>query len=272
LIRPPAVNGHFYPKDGLALSNQIQDFLDVADCSALTAEAINPIKGLISPHAGYLYSGLTAAHGFKAIEGQDIETAIIIGPSHHISFEGVSIFDGSFYETPLGLIPIETSLAQELIFSVPNYNFFKAAHEKEHSIEVQLPFLQVLGVPNILSVIMGSKNPNPKELADSIIEHADPEKTIIIASSDFSHFYNSATSQKMDALALETIKNNDIDQLLKLSEQKKIEMCGLHPIITLLLIMKAWNANNQKTLHSTNSGKVSGDTSRVVGYNSLAFY
>ncbi|MBT6120187.1 AmmeMemoRadiSam system protein B [bacterium] len=272
MIRPPAVNGHFYPKDGLALSNQIQDFLDVVDYSDLKAETINPIKGLISPHAGYSYSGLTAAHGFKAIEGQSIETAIILGPSHYVSFEGVSIFDGSFYETPLGLIPIETALAQELIFSSPNYNFFKKAHEKEHSIEVQLPFLQTLGIPNILSVIMGSENPNPKALADSIIEHADPEKTIIIASSDFSHFYDTQTAQKMDTLALETIKSKDIEQLVKLSEQKKIEMCGLHPIITLLLIMADWNITNQKILHSTNSGNVSGDTSRVVGYNSVAFY
>ena len=119
---------------------------------------------------------------------------------------------------------------------------------------------------------MGSENPNPKALADSIIEHADPEKTIIIASSDFSHFYDTQTAQKMDTLALETIKSKDIEQLVKLSEQKKIEMCGLHPIITLLLIMADWNITNQKILHSTNSGNVSGDTSRVVGYNSVAFY
>jgi len=253
--RPAAVAGMFYPGEAEELRRTVRKHLDAAK-----PEELGDVRALVAPHAGYPYSGPVAAFGFKAIEGRHYDTVIIMAPSHRYPLRGASIPNVEGYETPLGTVPLSPladALRREEVFDdVPD------AHAEEHSIEVELPFLQVvLGEFELVPILVGDAD--AEAMAAAILKHLD-DTTLIIASSDLSHYAPYDVAKQFDGFTVQTIAEED-SELIELCQA-----CGKTPIATLLRIARAkgWHPH---VLDVRNSGDTAGDKSRVVGYCSVAF-
>jgi hypothetical protein len=268
-IRKPAVAGFFYPSSPDSLSNQIEEFLVRVD------NKLNPsqITGIVSPHAGYTYSGLTAAHGFSLLKGKNIETVIIISPSHREYFPGISIYNGDAYQTPLGLVEINKTMAEKIIEGSRSIFFGEQGHHQEHAIEVQLPFIQeVLPYFKLVPVVMGDQG---KDFVDDLAERLSKvidERTVIVASSDLSHYFSSDVADKMDSLVAKRISQFDYEGLWDDLEQHNCEACGGGPIVALMKAASIAGRKNSAVLNRSDSGDASGDKSEVVGYISAIVY
>jgi len=253
IIRKPVVAGYFYPKNSRQLRETINTFLNVAN----KAQIPGNLRALIVPHAGYSYSGIVAAVGYNLLKNKNITRAILIGPSHFIPFIGASISKHDFWETPIGKVKVE-KVENDFFIDLPE------AHEREHSIEVQLPFLQtVLEKFTIIPIVVG--NINPKEVANSLLSLLN-DSTIIIASSDLSHYHSYERAKLLDDIANTLIPKLDINGV-----EKKVEACGKEGILILMNIAKEKGWKGQK-LYYCNSGDVTGDKDKVVGYGCYAFY
>jgi len=269
-IRPPAVAGAFYTSNKEALSAQIKDFISNVPKKTLSGKII----ALISPHAGYTYSGQVAAYGYKLIEGNSYDAVFVIAPSHRFPFRGASVYPKGAYEIPLGIIPVDSELAQQLIKEDKLVSYVSHAHSQEHSLEVQLPFLKfVLGDFRLVPIVMGSYDFATCEALSELIYKVVREKNvIIIASSDLSHYHPYNTAVKLDKIVLEHVKNLDAQGLFQATSTGSCEACGAGPIITTILLAKKLGANKSEILHYANSGDVTGDKSGVVGYMSAVLY
>lgn len=268
-FRPAAVAGYFYPRNPIELSNQIDSFLKEANPDFKADKTI----GLVSPHAGYVYSGKTAAYGFNQLLNKDIENVIIISPSHREYFPGISVYDGDGYETPLGKVKINQKIADSLINGSKLIFRGIQGHRMEHAVEVQIPFLQkILKNFNIVPVVMGDQGKIfVDELSERLADIAD-EKTIIIASSDMSHFYDAETANKLDSVVENHINNFTYEELHHDLETKKCEACGGGPIVVLMKTADLLSKQKARVLHRSDSGDVTGDKSEVVGYLSAVVY
>jgi MEMO1 family protein len=278
-VRLPAVAGLFYPGEEAKLSKTIDGLL------ASTPERQIPrLKALICPHAGYEYSGQTAAIAYKLLPGRSVQTVVVMGASHYAGFQGASIPNADFYQTPLGLVPI--SEKAKALASTPPFVLEpqcqvqrppwwrqapKPAPETgrdtpetwEHSVEVQVPFLQkVLKNFKLLPAVMGEVD--PAQVAKALAGQLD-DKTIVVASSDLSHYHTYQAAKGLDDRCVKAICGLDIEAM---AEQ---EACGKVPIMALLHLarQKGWKA---QVLDYRNSGDVTGEKDRVVGYTAVAFY
>ncbi len=271
MIQQSHFAGLFYPSKPDDLEKEISLLL-----SRLKQRPEFEIKGVIAPHAGYQYSGSVTAESLFQTKNKTYETVIIIGPSHRYSFKGASCLDKKAYQTPLGTIAINQEKQQAIIAGADNKTIFyePKAYENEHSIEVILPFLQTLHPATpIIPIIMGQyTNTIVQSLAMSIIQQCDPCKTLIITSTDFSHFFSAQEAQKKDFRAIELIKKMSINLLQQEQEQETIQLCGLGPLLVMLTILDKWGVKNIDHLSYSHSGMVTGDDSSVVGYNSFRFY
>lgn len=268
-IRKPAVAGLFYPADPEELSSEIDLLLSVSVPSQIPVNVI----GIISPHAGYVYSGRTAAFGFNVLKNKKIKSAIIISPSHHEYFRGISIFDGDAFETPLGVVEIDNDISNKL--TEGSKFIFRGAngHRKEHAIEVQIPFLQrILHDFKIVPIVMGDQaNIYISELSEKLAEVLD-KNTIIIASSDLSHYHSKEEADLLDSIVEERISQFDFQSLYSDLESNSCEACGAGPIISLMKAAWSKGINKSIILNRSDSGDTSGDNSHVVGYLSAAIY
>lgn len=278
-VREAAVAGLFYPADKKSLSTMIDSFLARAD-----APPLENVRGLVSPHAGYEFSGPIAAYGYKQLVGRKVRTVIVMGPSHYAYFTGASIPDVDMYRTPLGTIPLspkarELAGIHPLIANPPcrveRPSWWRQSSKKapapgedtphtwEHSLEVQLPFLQkTLADFTLVPIVFGEVD--PEQVANILKDHID-DATILIASSDLSHYKPYEVANRMDRACVKAVCDFDIEAM------KKQEACGKGPILTLMHIAKrkGWKA---KLLDYRNSGDTAGDKSGVVGYAAIAFY
>ncbi len=268
-IRMPVASGSFYPGDKKALNEQIEEFLNNAKNLN-----IDNIKALVAPHAGYIYSGQVAAYSYKQIMGKDYGTAIIIAPSHSEFFDFNSIYPGDGYKTPLGTLEIDKEKAKELVSGSSNIKFSTSGHYNEHSLEVQLPFIQnVLGNIPIIPIVIGNQNSkNSRSLGETIGSLFSGENILIIASTDLSHYHPYDEAASLDDKVKKLIEGYDVDKFGKEFFGKNLEMCGGGPVIASMLAAKSLNAKNSKVLEYKNSGDVIGDRSAVVGYLSAIFY
>lgn len=268
-IRPPAVAGYFYSANAKDLRKEVENFLrDIP-----LHPGVEHICGIISPHAGYSYSGKTAAYGYAQLKGKNYSTVVVIAPSHREYFPGLSVYDGDAYETPLGIVEVDKEKAALIQQSSSSFFFGKSGHKGEHSLEVQIPFLQVvLGEFKIVPIVVGDQSEVfLNELADGLGKIFD-DRTLFVASSDLSHFHSSEKADILDGRVEEAITNFDFRQLLKNSEDGKIEACGAGPVISLMKGLAGKGINKSAVLHRCNSGDVSGDHSKVVGYLSAILY
>ncbi len=260
--------GSFYPKDPQILSLQIDDFLKRAKTFRIRGE----ILGIVSPHAGYIFSGSIAAFGYKAIEGSNVDTVIILGPSHRYYFKGIAIWrKGSFF-TPLGKLEIDDEIAKsigELSFVKKEERYFFG----EHSLEVQLPFiLKTLGRVKIVPLVFGDNTFDDLErLSDKLVELSEKKKILIVVSTDLSHYLSYEQAVKFDNETIERIVKKDIDFLWishKLGEKR---LCGIYPLVCFLLYVKK-KEGKIEVLKYANSGDTYGDKKSVVGYLSAIAY
>lgn len=268
-IRHQQVAGYFYPADREKLKAELSLMLNVAK----PEKSFNNIFGIVSPHAGYIYSGRTAAHAFNLLKSKNYSNVIIISPSHAEYFPGVSIYDGDAYETPLGIVEINNSIADKM--AEGSRTIFRGieGHRKEHALEVQIPFLQsVLNNFTIVPVVMGDQSKQfIDELADRISKVAD-DKTLVVASSDMSHFYSATEANKLDSIVEKRINEFDYENLLKDIDRHECEACGAGPIISMMKAAAMKEVNKSFVLHRSDSGDVTGDKSEVVGYLSAVVY
>ena len=271
-IRKAAVAGQFYPASETELSSMIDGFMNNAELPSLELN----IRAIIVPHAGYVYSGQVAAYAYKALIGKDINRVIIIGNSHQEFFDGASIYPKGYFETPLGKVEIDADFAQKLMDTSPKIYFKESAHLEEHSLEVQLPFLQkTLKDFKIVPIILG----NQAGITDILINALKPlidDKTLVIASSDLSHYPNYDGAKHSDEKVIEAILTGNKENLIKtISALEKEGISGLETCAcgsdSIEVIMGLMEGKSAKLLKAANSGDISGDKSRVVGYASIVF-
>jgi AmmeMemoRadiSam system protein B len=268
-IRHQQVAGYFYPAEKDKLQKDISLMLQLAK----TEKSFDKIFGIISPHAGYVYSGRTAAYAYNLLKNKNYKTVIIISPSHSEYFPGISIYDGDAYETPLGIVEIDQAVTDKLVENSKTIFRGVQGHRKEHALEVQIPFLQsVLTNFKIVPIVMGDQSKRfVDELAQKISEVAD-NSTLVIASSDMSHFYSSNEADRLDSVVEKRISEFDFENLLKDLDRHDCEACGGGPISVMLKAASLKNINKSFVLNRSDSGDVTGDKSEVVGYLSAVVY
>jgi hypothetical protein len=269
-LRKSVIAGSWYPGDPAILKKDIEKYFAVVPDLNLQGEII----GLIAPHAGYVYSGQIAAYAYKLIRGEKCDAVIVVGPSHRVAFHGVSILSKGGYETPLGVVPVAEDLARDIKKLSRVVDDIPAAHIQEHSLEIQLPFLQVaLGDFSFVPLVMGDQNAETcYDLAEAIYKVAQNKKILIVGSSDLSHFHNYNKAEQMDAVVLKYLQNADADGLLESLDKNICEACGGGPMVVAMLVARKLGAVKSRLLKYANSGDVTGDKSSVVGYAASAYY
>ncbi|MGH7197430.1 MAG: AmmeMemoRadiSam system protein B [Candidatus Omnitrophota bacterium] len=269
--REPFVAGVFYPEETSELSGKIDHFLSLVPPQKKDPR---PLLGLILPHAGYIFSGQTAAYGYQMLNGRHFDTVILIGPYHRGPILGASIWRGGAWKTPLGSVPVDAEMADALFAEDPSFQFTQDAHLTEHSLEVQLPFLQkVLKnfkiVPILTSVPSLEKS---AALAKAILKHSAGKNVLVIASTDMSHYHTDAEAKRLDEESLKLIEKGEPGAFSEAVRTKKAEFCGSAAVLTMLELAKfTGNADNEVLRYAT-SAEASHDESRVVGYGSVALY
>jgi len=269
-VRMPAVAGLFYPNNSTELLEQIKILLETNK----PAKKYDNIFGIIVPHAGYIYSGKSAGFAYNVLkENNNFETAIIISPSHHEYFNGISIFDGDSYQTPLGNVPINKVLAADIVNLSKNISFSNKGHKKEHALEVQLPFLQVIKNDiKIIPIVIGDQSAKYiQDLSNTLSKIVD-EKIIVIASSDLSHFHSKEKAFILDSVVINRINNFEYPELYNDLVNNNCEACGGGGIVALLECANIIGEYKAEVLSHTDSGDVSNDKSSVVGYLSAVIY
>jgi len=267
-IREPAVAGMFYPGDRLTLDREVDALFKRVKVKKIKGE----VCGLISPHAGYIYSGYTAANGYRLLEGMSVQTVVIIAPSHREYFRGISVFSGSAYSTPLGVLEVDDELRSELVRDGGVIQASLSGHREEHAIEVQLPFLQkVLSNFKILPIVMGDQR---REFCIALGKRLGKilkgKSALLVASSDLSHYYPYDIACKLDQVVINDLEEFGEERLLEDLDTQRAEACGGGPIVAMLIAAKELGADKVEVLHYCNSGDVTGDKAGVVGYLSAA--
>lgn len=272
VTRPPAVAGGFYPADPGELQGMIDD--ELAKVTSLP-EVDGQIIAIIVPHAGLVYSGPVAAYSYKLLEGSGIDKVILCGPSHRYGFQGVSVYGpGVKWQTPLGVVDCNDKLCQRLIDFDPSISVIPEAQSREHSLEVQLPYLQtVLGNFTLVPAEMGYQSPATIEVLGKALSSLPfDRKTVLVASSDWQHYKSALAGWQFDSLGIECVKSLDPDRLEKYLESDKTEACGGGPIVSVMRAAIAHGANRVKILKHGDSGDITGDKSSVVGYLAAVLY
>ena len=271
-VRKPVFAGSFYPADKANLSSMIDSFLKEAEQKS--KKVSGQIFGIIVPHAGYEYSGKVAAYAYSHVKGKGYKTVIIIGSSHRIPFHGIAIYPEGSWETPLGIVPVDHEMVQSIMKECRIVKTFPAAFEREHSLEVQVPFLQkVLTDFKIVPIVLGNlEKTDYKEFVHALasIQKNGQGRILIIASSDMSHFHSYDAASKMDNATLKEIAELNVDGLYQRLQKGDCELCGAQGVLSLMMLSKQMNGKGT-ILNYANSGDVTKDRSRVVGYSSAAF-
>jgi MEMO1 family protein len=276
-IRQAGVAGGFYPKDPKLLTKMIDGFIENVPNQNISGE----IFALISPHAGYVYSGQVAAFGYSTLKNQTINRVIIISPSHLESFKGVSIYNGNGYETPLGQVKVDTEFCQSLseqnnLLLLSNNGHDNLIRRRmEHALEVQIPFLQrVIPEFKIVPIVMGDQSyESCRALGIGLSKLIKDSKTVIVASSDLSHYHDYNFAIEKDKKVLNAVLEWDFFNLSRNLNSRLWEACGGGPIVATMIAAEKSGINSVELLEYANSGDVEiGDKDKVVGYSSFAFY
>ena len=265
-VREAAVAGMFYPDN----PDELATMVDI--CIAGTPDTAVPgsIVAVISPHAGYIYSGAIAGAAYRYLDSGDYDTVVILAPSHHLAFDGVSIYDKGPYETPLGQVPLDTELIVAIRENGTRIDYAAGAHVKEHAVEVQLPFLQrSLGDFELVPMVMGSQDydlcvETARAVADAVRDSG--KKVLLVASTDLSHYHDQVEAAKLDAIFRKLVLADDPAGLYDALFRGTCEACGGGPVIAVLLAAKSLGACDVTETASGDSAEASGDYSRVVGY------
>jgi AmmeMemoRadiSam system protein B/AmmeMemoRadiSam system protein A len=267
-VHESVIAGSWYPASSSELRQQVQGFLDRAPVREIPGKLV----ALISPHAGYVYSGQVAAYAYKLLLKQKFETVVLIGPSHHASFRGVAVYDRGGFRTPLGTVPLDCELVSALEKQDTRIRYVEGAHTMEHSLEIQLPFLQtVMPGFKLVPLMMGDQDLDTCQwLAKAVVKAIGNRSVLVVASSDLSHFHPDERAKQLDQTVADKVNNFDPEGLSSSLARNECEACGGGPIVTTMLIARLKGANKAQVLHCANSGDVTGDRKAarggVVGY------
>ena len=274
-IRRAAVAGTWYPANAARLNAELAVYLDDADASGQLAPPDDAdLVGLVAPHAGLTYSGPVAAHAYRLLRGRRFDTIVLVGPSHYVAFEGASIWRSGSFETPLGNLRIDEPTASAITAACPLVTDLPAAHAREHSLEMQLPFLAALAPDTpIVPIVMGHQTrATAFDLGDCIAAAVEGRKALVVASSDLSHFFAASAAAALDATVVRHLDSLDPDGLMTTLELRPEHACGGGPMVSVLRTAIAMGAKTGRVLRYADSGDVSGDKSSVVGYLAAALW
>jgi len=276
-VRKPVYSGSFYENELSRLNKQIEScFLHKIGPGKLPLTNLagkRKIVGMISPHAGYIYSGPIAAHGyFQLAHDGKPETIIILGPNHRGFGEETSILSSGKWETPLGVLEIDHDLANNIVKRSKILKEDINAHKYEHSIEVQIPFIQYIfgNNVNIIPISMSRQDIETDiNIANAISASVKDKDIVVIASSDFTHYESSEYAYNIDLQAIEAIIEFNPQKIYDMIFDQRLSMCGPGPITTMLMICKTLKAKKAELLKYATSGDITGDNKKVVGYASM---
>lgn len=277
-MRKPAVAGSFYPGSFTGLQRQIEDcFKHPLGPGTLPGEAKSAerhILGLVSPHAGYIYSGPVAANGFSRIAAEKKPgTVVLVGPNHRGLGAMVAVGREGPWQTPLGSVEVDVGVGEAIVSAGHWAKWDDLAHSMEHSLEVQVPFLQYIYGPEFKIVPIAMLRQELKigeDLGRAIAAALKEKDGLIIASSDFSHYESQSSASRKDRMALDAILNLDPARLEETVNRENISMCGPGPVMAMITACKELGAKKASLLRYATSGDITGDYSQVVGYASVA--
>ncbi|MDH3251989.1 MAG: AmmeMemoRadiSam system protein B [Ignavibacteria bacterium] len=266
-VRPCAVCGLFYPAGRNDVEQEVRTLLGTIQPRNIEGR----VEGLIVPHAGYHYSGTTAAHAFAQLLGRTYRTVVIVSPSHREYFDGVSVYPGDGYATPLGTVPVDTALRSALERESELVKPSIAGHGDEHAIEVQLPFLQcAIGQFMLVPIVMGDQRREYCFELGRALNEVLGNDVLLVASSDLSHYYPATVADKLDRIIRDDVQSFNTEQLMQDLEVKRGEACGGGPIVAVMAALRLRGLHTMHVLHHCNSGDVTGERQSVVGYLSAA--
>ena len=275
-VRTPAVAGMFYPKSQMELKSTIKDcFLHNYGPGKLPPSlGDEEIVGVICPHAGYMYSGPIAANSYYAISSHHPDLVVIIGPNHWGTGCNIATMKEAMWKTPLGDTEVDTDAAVEInkVSRLIELDFF--SHTRDHSLEVQLPMLQEVYSHKfkILPIILINQSYNAaKEVGQAIAKIAKNKKTMIIGSSDFTHYEENSFAHKQDKALIEPILAMNIDKFYMILQENQVSACGYGAIASTMIACKELGASKGTLKRYATSGDVTGEKSSVVGYASIIF-
>ncbi|HCU33920.1 MAG TPA: hypothetical protein DGT21_00320 [Armatimonadetes bacterium] len=277
-VRPPCVAGQFYPSSADELRGMVRGYIEAAHAPELSGD----LFAVMAPHAGYIYSGPVAGYSYAALKGKQVKTVILIGPSHRgmpLSGAALSSFDA--WETPLGAVPVNQEVNRRLLAASSRFKLQDAAHAEEHSLEVQVPFLQsVLAGFSIVPIVFADAGrANVTAIAEAVASIAD-DTTIVIASTDLSHYPEQKAASEVDHAILGAICTMDADRIETVDREQLARgipnlhctACGLGPVVACIEAAKKLGASRGAVLHYANSAEVEPRTAdRCVGYGAVAF-
>jgi MEMO1 family protein len=272
-IRPAAVAGTWYPGTAGALTRDVDGYLQqAADWTG------GPIQAVLAPHAGLMFSGPVGAHAYRAAASCPFDVIVLAGPSHFVAFDGVSIFPDGAFATPLGDALIDEAVAGALSSS-PVVRALPSAHQREHSLEMQLPFVRRLfPAAKIVPLVMGFQTRETiLGLADALAAACRGRQALLVGSTDLSHYFDAQTAERLDGRVQARVSAFDPEGLLDLfeahpeHERGRYVACGGGPAIAVMMAARQLGATDGRVLKYAHSGEVSGDYTGVVGYLAAAF-
>ena len=273
-VRPAAVAGTWYPASPDRLGRDVDGYIADATMSAVPA----PLA-IVVPHAGLKYSGPVAAFAYKAVSQAQYSVAVLVGPSHFVGFSGVSIWPRGAWQTPFGPVRVAEDFAERIAAASPEVIEHRQAHGREHSLEMQLPFVAHLlpGVPMVPMVMGYQRRETAFALGDALARAAADVtgrsgSVLLVASSDLSHYHDARTAETMDAVVLGHVERLDAEGLMQALEAEPQHACGGGPMVAVLHAARQLGATSARVLKYADSGDVSGDKSSVVGYMAAAIW
>jgi AmmeMemoRadiSam system protein B len=267
-IRRPAVAGSWYPGTAAALASAVDRYL-----GEVQRDVVGQLVALVAPHAGLMYSGPVAGHAYRLLSSRQFDLVVLVGPSHFVGFDGVSIMAAGGYETPLGVVHVHGECAEALMQAGDSIREHPAAHGREHSLEMQLPFVQRLAPgAQIVPLVMGYQTrATAYGLGTALARVLAGRQALLVASTDLSHYHEATIAADLDAVVIEAVTRFDPDRLQAALEVRPEHACGGGPLVAVMHAARQLGARDAIALHYADSGDVSGDKSAVVGYLAAAF-
>jgi MEMO1 family protein len=267
-IRRAAVAGSWYPGSSPALAAAVDRHLAPVD-----RDLDGDLVAIVSPHAGLMYSGPVAAHAYHLLRHRRFDVAVLVGPSHFVGFEGVAVVPSGGFETPFGVARIDAACAADVMAASSIVREHASAHVREHSLEMQLPFLQhVAPDATIVPLVMGHQTPDTAHaLGETLAAALRGRPALLVASTDLSHYESAATAARLDAVVLDCVSRFDAEGLQAALNVRPEHACGGGPLVAVMRAAKRLGARDAVVLDYADSGDVSGDKSAVVGYMAAAF-
>ena len=267
-VRPSSIAGDWYEADPRALARVVDAYIDQAILPDLPGEVI----ALITPHAGHVYSGAVAGHAFAAARGLTPDLVAVLSPMHHPYIQPLLTTAHSAYATPLGEIQVDAKAVAELdsrLLETLGYGLIQVANDQEHSLEIELPFLQraLKSTFRLLPVMMRAQTPDvAHQIGEALAETVRGKNALLVASTDLSHFYTQTIANKLDAAILKQVAAFSPEGIFDMEQNGRGEACGIGALAAVLWASRALGADTVTVLKHATSGDVTGDFRRVVGY------